>query len=186
MNLLTLISSLYLEKLVIKLDCCHKTFHISVMSSINVTNTEQNNNIAPITIQIMNSLKNEELFNKTHYMMNCYKYSLYVPLLLFTLKYIISGISSSTLASLYNSSLQRCHYIYSNIIGPSSEIIQNLHFMVTPKAKEIVFNCISNGSDINIIYSFNKGVIANKKRFEDSLYQAYDELISIPLPSTVS
>jgi hypothetical protein len=60
---------------------------LSVMSSINVTNTEQNNNIAPITIQIMNSLKNEELFNKTHYMMNCYKYSLYIPLLLFTLKF---------------------------------------------------------------------------------------------------
>jgi hypothetical protein len=81
---------------------------------------------------------------------------------------------------LYNSLIQRVDYIYSNIIGPSHDSLEDIHFLTLAKNKEIVFNIISSNDNLNIICSFKEGIIADKQRFEECIYKAYESLLDKP------
>ena len=63
-------------------------------------------------------------------------------------------MSLNTLNSIYNSIIQKCEYVYSNVIGPNNEYFKDIHFLILAKNKEIVFNIISSADNINIICSY--------------------------------
>ena len=72
-------------------------------------------------------------------------------------------------------------YIFTNIIGPPLENlkinIKNIHFLLKPKNKQIIYNIISYNNNINIICTFQKGII-DKKKFKRSIYKAYNSLLN--------
>jgi len=151
-------------------------------SSINISGGTHLNNIAPIFNTIINN--NNTLLKTVHETFNCYKYSLYIPFISFVLNNITKIMSLNTLNSIYNSIIQKCEYVYSNVIGPNNEYFKDIHFLILAKNKEIVFNIISSADNINIICSFKEGVIQDKERFEQCIYKAYEELIETPSKPT--
>ena len=80
---------------------------------------------------------------------------------------------------------KRIDYIFTNVIGPplneinknSNVKLKNMNFLITPSDKQIVFNLISCKDKINIICSFNEGIIKDKKRYERCIYKAYKSLL---------
>ena len=69
------------------------------------------------------------------------------------------------------------------MVGPCTDKfnvkLNNIHFMVTPKNTEIVYNIISSGENINLVCSFKEGVIEDVKRYEACIYEAYDSLCNL-------
>lgn len=168
----------FLYSLLIKTDSLYTNArrHIVISSPINISGSKHLNNVAPVINKIRNTMKNKELFDNIHTIFDSYKYSLYIPLFSFILHYILPFLPFALQTHMYNSLIQRCDYIYSNIIGPSHEMIEDIHFLTLAKDKEIVFNIISSNDNINIICSFKEGVIGDKKRFEECIYKAYESL----------
>jgi hypothetical protein len=168
----------FLYSLLVKTDYLYTKVKRDIVTSspVNISGSKHFNNIAPIINKITNTLDNKELFKNVHNRFNSYKYSLYIPIFSFILNFIVKIIPLNITSYLYNSLIQRSDYVYSNIIGPSHEMIEDIHFLTLAKDKEIVFNIISSNDNINIICSFKEGVIGDKKRFEECIYKAYESL----------
>jgi hypothetical protein len=168
----------FLYSLLVKTDYLYTKVKRDIVtcSPVNISGSKHFNNMAPIINKITNTLDNKELFKNVHNTFNSYKYSLYIPIFSFILNIILKIIPLNITRYLYNSLIQRSDYIYSNIIGPSHEIIEDIHFLTLAKNKEILFNIISSNDNINIICSFKEGVIEDKKRFEECIYKAYESL----------
>jgi hypothetical protein len=169
----------FLYSLMIKADSLYRGVNKELItcSPINISGLKNHNNMMPVFNKIKNSMNNNDLFNSTNHIFNCYKYSLFIPFLSFIVNNITSIIPLSIVDNFYSSYIYNCDYIYSNIIGPEHEDIDNLHFLTTAKDKEIIFNIISYNDNINIICSFKEGIIQDKERFEKCIYDAYDSLI---------
>lgn len=174
----------FLYSLMIKTDKLYtnKEKLISTCSSINVSGTKNTNNMCPIFNQISNSLDNNKLLKTVNSTFNNFKFSLFIPILAFIINNIVSYIDIFFLSIFYDNYTNNSDYIYSNIIGPSckniSVKITNIHFLTTHKNKEIIYNIISNDNNINIICTFQKNVIKDKKKFEDCIYETYKNLIN--------
>ena len=156
---------------------------LSTTSPINTSGSSQTNNMCAIFNIISNSHDNNSLFKTVHDTFNAYKYSLFIPMLSFFINTITPFINTGMLSNGYNIISDNTDYIYSNMIGPSTDgsnvIFSNSRFLTTAKRKEIIFNIIScNNDKINIICSFKNGVIADKVRFEKCIYDAYHSLIT--------
>ena len=169
----------FLMSLMIKTDYTYTnvTRNIVSVSPINISGSANFNNMAPVFNAIINNLDNTLLFKSVHETFNCYKYSLYIPFITFILNNITTVLPLNILYTVHDKILQRCDYVYSNIIGPTIENINNIHFLTLAKDKEIVFNIISSGENINIICSFKEGTIKDKEHFEKCIYEAYDSLM---------
>lgn len=169
----------FLYSLLVKTDYIYTNHKRDIVTSspLNISGSKYLNNIAPIINKITNNLENKELFQNVHDTFNSYKYSLYIPICSFILNNITNIVPLSLISYLYNSIIQRSDYVYSNIIGPIHENIEDVHFLTLAKNKEIVFNIISSNDTINIICSFKEGVIQDKDKFKESIYKAYDSLI---------
>ena len=154
---------------------------IQSISSINVSNISQTNNMCPIFNLISNSHDNSSLFKTVHSTFNCYKYSLFIPILSGIMRNFASLINIGILSQCYDNIINNSHYIYSNIVGPpTSKLnikISDINFLSTVKNSEIVYNIISCENKINIICSFKKGIIQNKKLFKKCIYKAYNNLM---------
>jgi len=136
--------------------------------------------MAPVFICINNSLKNAELMHEVHKIFNCFKYSLFIPILIFVIKYIVPHISAiSFMYQIYCCILDNCDYSYSNIVGPTVDNykLSNIHFLTTAKQKECVFNIISTGDKINIIVTFKQNVVHDKDQFKSCISKAYESLV---------
>lgn len=170
----------FLYALLIKTDSLYTNArrNIIISSPINISGSKHLNNMAPVINNISNTMTNKELLHNIHTVFDSYKYSLYIPIFSFILQYILPFIPFALQTHLYNSIIQRCDYIYSNIIGPSHKTIEDIHFLTLAKDKEIVFNIISSNDNINIICSFKEGVIGDIVRFEKCIYEAYKSLSS--------
>ncbi len=166
----------FLYSLMIKTDYLYtnKRRELLTISAINISGGSHSNNMAPIFNKVINN--NDTLLKTVHETFNCYKYSLYTPIIHFIFNHIMNIISLNALYSAYDSVIQNCDYSYSNIIGPKNDNIENIHFLTVAKDKEIVFNIISAVDNINIICSFKEGVLKDKERFEQCIYKAYEEL----------
>jgi hypothetical protein len=159
--------------------------NVTSCSSINVSKLSNTNNMCPIFNSINNSLENKTLFKTVHTIFDHYKYSLFIPMLDFLINNFITHVNIDFLAFTYNSVINNTDYIYSNIIGPPvNEInkishvhLKNIHFLTTA-GNGITYNIISCKNKINIICSFKKGKITNKKRFKKCIYNAYENLIT--------
>ena len=169
----------FLYSLLVKTDFLYHTHkrEILTLSPINISGSKHLNNMAPIINKITNTIDNKELFQNVHHTFNSYKYSLYIPIFSFILHYIIPILPLYAQSSLYDSLIHRGDYVYSNVIGPTHDQIEDIHFLILAKDKEIVFNIISSNDNINIICSFKEGVIQDKSRFEECIYKAYEHLI---------
>jgi len=174
----------FLYSLMIRADKIYRKTEkiITTSSPINVSGTKYNNNMCPLFNSINNSHDNNKLLKTVNDTFNNFKYSLFIPILSFVLNNLISYINMDLLSTFYNNFTNNTDYVYSNIIGPSiknlSIKITDIHFLTTAKNKEIVYNIISCGDDINIICSFNKNIIRDKKHFKNCIYRAYTSLIS--------
>jgi hypothetical protein len=168
----------FLYALLIKTDSLYTNARrdIVISSPINISGSKHLNNIAPVINKIRNTMENKELLDNIHTVFDSYKYSLYIPIFSFILHYILPFLPFALQTYVYNSIIQRCDYIYSNIIGPSHETLKDIHFLTLAKDKEIVFNIISSNDNINIICSFKEGVIGDTVRFEECIYAAYESL----------
>jgi hypothetical protein len=168
----------FLYSLLVKTDFLYHTHkrEILTLSPINISGSKHLNNMAPIVNKITNTIDNKELFQNVHETFNSYKYSLYIPIFSFILHYITPLIPLHIHSNVYDSLIHRCDYLYTNVIGPTYESFEDIHFLTLAKNKEIVFNIISSNDHINIICSFKEGIIQDKKRFEECIYMAYDNL----------
>jgi hypothetical protein len=105
-----------------------------------------------------------------------------MPMFAWILTFVNILVPTRIVQFAHESAVDQCEYTYSNIIGPTKETlleeIQDIHFVVKGHNKEVIFNCISFKDDINIVLSFQEGVIQDKARFEECIYKAYEELIS--------
>ena len=152
-------------------------------SPINISGTKDMNTLCPLFLRCKTNQNNSSLFNTVHEMFNASKYSVFIPVFTMLINTVTGWLPLDTLSSIYTSVTNTYDYAYSNIIGPQpieSELfsnVKNIHYLVTAKNKEIVFNCISYKDSINIVYSFKKGSIEDKTRFEQCVYDAYENLI---------
>lgn len=179
----------FLYSVMIKTDKLYfkKNRNIQTCSPINVSKLSSTNNMCPIFNSINNSLDNNILIQQVHDTFDNFKYSLFIPFLSFIINNCLTYINIEIMAFLYDSIIYDCDYVYSNIIGPSvtqvNELtnlnLSDIHFLTKSKGNGITFNIISSENKINIICSFNKGKIKNKKRFEKCIYKAYNILINI-------
>jgi NRPS condensation-like uncharacterized protein len=151
-------------------------------SPINISKTSDTNNICPLFLSASNHADNKTLLKNINHMFNCCKYSLFVPMLSYLTPKIIQILSKQTIFDLYSSISDEYDYTFSNIIGPDckgmSELnIKDVHFLTNTKNKQVCFNIISYEDGINLIVSFREGLI-DKKRFKQSISEAYKSLIS--------
>lgn len=151
------------------------------ISPINLTNTNEMNNMAPLLFNTKNSLSNDELLSATNSMFNCAKYSLFVPLLSILIQTFSRYVPVGVLSYLYNLCTSHSDFIYSNIIGPTKTTslsnVRDIHFLTTAKSSELIFNIISFEDNINLICSFKKGLISNKPLLKDCILRAYTDLL---------
>jgi len=176
----------FLYSLMIKTDFLYtkQEKNLLTISPINISGTTQTNNMAPILININNSYNTSNLFIKVNNIFNNFKFSLFIPILSFLINSITPYIHFDILTNWYNNLLLNTDYVYSNIIGPSNicmkknTYISNIHFLINAKNKEINYNIISTGNNINIICSFKKDIIKNKKLFKKCINNAYHILIN--------
>jgi hypothetical protein len=168
----------FLYSLLVRTDFFYNNLnrYIVTASPINISGSRHFNNMAPIINKVKNTIDNKELFKNVHNTFNSYKYSLYIPIFSFILNNIAPIFPLSVNGYLYDSLINRSDYIYSNMIGPDHDILEDIHYLTVAKDKEIVFNIISSKDNINIIFSFKEGVIKDKSRFEESMYKAYESL----------
>ena len=158
--------------------------NITTCSPINVSSLSSTNNMAPILNCMNNSLDDLDLVKQVNRTFNHFKYSLFIPLFSCVINAFVPLVSIDTVSFLYEEIIHNCDYIYSNVIGPpiqevneSNVNVSNIHFLTKSKGNSIVFNIISCENKINIICSFNANKIKNKKRFEKCIYRAYNELV---------
>ena len=175
----------FLYALMVKTDklyrCQDKNLIIS--SPINISGTkQQTNNFCFVLNSINNSYNNNILLKKVNTTFNYFKYSLFIPILNFIVNNVFYFVNINSLLTTYNNICNNFDYVYSNIIGPQTKDfnikVADMHFIIAPKNKEIVYNIVSsNEENINIICSFKKGTVKNKKLFKKCIYKAFKELI---------
>jgi hypothetical protein len=155
---------------------------LQTISSINVSKLNETNNMCPIFNVVQNSHDNEGLLKIVNNTFNNYKYSLFIPILSIIMNNIITHVNIDMLSNYYDKIIHNSDYIYSNIIGPPIEKfdikITDIKFLTTAKNTAIVYNIISCKNKINIICSFKKGVINNKKLFKKCIYKSYNNLMN--------
>lgn len=176
----------FLYSLMIKTDKLYRKKEkiLLTISPINISGTTQTNNMCPIINSINNNENNLNLFKKVNHTFNNFKYSLFIPIFSSLINLTTPHTPLNILSACYNILLDNSDYIYSNIIGPQNVSlgkdinISNIHFLTNARNKEIIYNIISSGDNINIICSFKKGVIKNKKKFKKCIHTAYYKLIN--------
>ena len=176
----------FLYSLMIKTDKLYRKKEkiLLTISPINISGTTQTNNMCPIINTINNNDNNLNLLSKVNHTFNNFKFSLFIPIFSLLINFITPYIHLDILSNCYNILLYNTDYIYSNIIGPPIDClgknikISNIHFLTNAKNKEIIYNIISSGDNINIICSFKKGLIKNKKKFKKCINTAYYKLIN--------
>ena len=150
-------------------------------SPINMSGINKTNNMCPLFLNSMNSTDTPTLLKDIHSIFNCCKYSYYIPGVAYCLGFISQYLSTDILQFLYSTIIGSSDYTYTNMIGPdlsgSNVHIEKISFLMTTTSNEICYNIISYNDSINLICTFRKNVIKDKKRFEDCIYQAYKDLL---------
>jgi hypothetical protein len=166
----------FLYCLMLKTDYLYlnKKRDVITLIPLNTSGVKYNNNMIPIYNKFSNKMEKDS-FKHVHEIFNSYKYSLYIPIITFVMKYIPLFISYDIITEFYSYIIKSSDYVFTNIIGPNHEIMGDTHFLTKPTYKEVIFNIISNKDNMNIICSFKEGVI-EKERFEQCIYKAYEEL----------
>lgn len=180
----------FLYSLMIKTDYLYtkQSRNIQICCPINVSKLTNINNMSPMLNYMNNSFNDHVLFEKVHHFFDHCKYSLFIPFISFIIEQFSPYFSLNLLTCIYDFFLYKIDYVFTNMIGPPiKEInsmnndlnVSDIHFMLTTKMDEIIFNIISCDDKINIICSFKKGKIVDKKRFENCIYKAYNSLMNI-------
>ncbi len=149
-------------------------------SSKNLDKSQKgNNNFLPIAVTVSNHHDKETILKKVSTTLNSYKHSSFV----FCLHKLISFLNSKfniNIFSLYSSGPSCIDYIFTNMVGPdiSGSRLTDIHFFITPRNNEIIYNTISAGNKLNIICSFIDETI-NKPLFEKCIYEAYKEMVLV-------
>ena len=174
----------FLYALMIKTDKIYtkKERIIQTVSPINVSKLNKINNFCPILNNINNSYDNINLLEKVNNTFNNYKYSLFIPMFDGIINNFVSYINPKILLKYHNKIINNSHYIYSNVIGPPIDKfnikVSDIKFLITAKSSEIVYNIISSKNNINIVCSFKKGIVKDKKYFKKCIYKAYKNLMN--------
>jgi hypothetical protein len=177
----------FLYSLMIKTDDLYRQKEkiVLTVSPMNVSGTTQLNNMFPILFYTNNSCTVSTLITKVNHTFNNFKYSLFIPCLYILMNCITPYTPLNLFSNIYTTVLDHTDYVYSNVIGPSrffftNDIkVTNIHFLTNASKREIVYNIISCDDNINIICSFKKGVISNKRKFKQCLYKAYSTIINL-------
>lgn len=123
-----------------------------VVCPINMTNTNQENNMLPMLVSVKNT--------DVHEQMNCFKYSLIMPLFSLLLDYF----SNSTIKRWFNKCTSQVDVIYTNMIAPTINIgphikIKNMFFLInTPNDHVVSYNIISYEDILNLTVTFKEGI----------------------------
>lgn len=171
-----------LYSLMVKTDSLYKNTtddrrDIIVSSPINLSKSLYLNNMAAVTNRISINLTNKELLEASNLLFNSYKHSLCKNICSFISSHLLTMLPLNLCSNVYNSLVYRCDYVFSNMVGPIHEDLEDIHFFIRAKGKEIIFNIISSNDNINVICSFKEGQIKDKARYEDCIYRAYNSLL---------
>jgi hypothetical protein len=179
--------NIFLFSLMVKTDKYYrkKNKELLIISPIN-TGKKDTLNVSPIFNSIDNYSNTNKLFNKLNNTFNNFKYSLFIPIFDFLTNFITQYIELDMLTKVYYNFINNTDYIYSNIVGISNLSfcknknfeISNLRFLTNAVNKEIMYNIVSSGNNLNIVCSFKEGIIKNKKKFKKSFYKAYNKLLN--------
>jgi len=149
-------------------------------SSKNLDNSQKaNNNFVPIAVTVSNYLDKESIIKKVSTTLNSYKHSSFV-LCLYKLISLLNSYININIFSLYSNGPSCVDYVFTNMIGPdiSGGQLTDIHFFITPRNNEMIYNTISAGNKLNIICSFIDETI-NKSLFEKCIYEAYKEMVLV-------
>lgn len=174
----------FLYSLMVKTDALYTTEERYILSTspINISGTSDMNNMCPLFLIIINT--SPTLLRDVHHMFAACKYSPFIPFFSSFLNSVTQWMSIDLLSFLYNACIRTNNYTYSNIIGPSNDFIKSIkttsiHFLTTTQSSEICYNIISYEDDINITITFKEGLIKDKQRFENCIYEAYKDLTNV-------
>ena len=161
-------------------------------SPINVSKGKYLNNMCPLFLTINNNKDIKKLSHSVRDTFNNCKYSLFIPFLFSIIKICPKFLNISLLSNGYNSIMEKnIDFLYSNIIGPSKEDIDvewkkmsldgifnvsNIHYLTA--SPSITYNIISYDNNINIIVSYKKNEITNKRKYKKCFLEAFNKLIS--------
>ena len=149
-------------------------------SPFNVSKMSSTNNVIPVILNVRNNLDSKTLLQNVHEMFNCCKYSMFIPLLHSSISFFSKFIPLHTCSSFHKFIFENIDYNYTNIIGSKEKCrpnVTNARFLTTTIKEEICFNIISFDNVINIICTFKNGVVKDKKKLEESIYEAYNVLL---------
>lgn len=174
----------FLYSLMIKTDLLYNFERdLHIISPLNVSTNHLTNNFFPIYNHIHNNYSdNTTLLQTIHSKFDYFKFSLFIPFINIILNSnFLHLFDTNLLTSFYTKIIDNTHYTYSNVIGPDIHNLyvkpSNFSFLTNVKNNEIMFNIISCNNNINIICSFKKGNIKDKKLFKKCVYKAYKHLI---------
>ena len=174
----------FLYSLMIKTDKLYRKKEKKILTGSPIYTYGKSNfiNVCPIFNEINNSHDNKKLFKLVNNTFNYFKYSFFVPILTFIINTNIEYTNLDFVLYFYKYFENNVDYLFTNVVGPPINCcnvkITNIHFLLTAKRNEIIYNIISSGNNINIICSFKKGIIKNKKKFKKYVYKAYNNLIN--------
>jgi hypothetical protein len=177
----------FLSALTVKTDKLYRNKEkiITICSPYYIQGVKYINNMLPVFNRINNSCDNFTLFKKINNTLNNYKYSLFIKILTF-IKYILNSLVSYINIEILVKIIREntFDYAFSCMIGPSIKEIDlvkilDIHYLDNTINKEIMYNIISSGNNVNIICSFKEGIIEDKARFEKCIYEAYASLMCV-------
>lgn len=155
---------------------------ILTITPMNISQKEATNNVLSIFMKLWNGEHPSFLLYKVHELFNGFKYSLFIPFLNLIFRLLFAVVPLNIISWVYNLFLEQADYVYTNVMGPSRKHmlpeIEKMSFVVKAKDNEIVYNILSYEGVIQICLSFREGTIQDKKRFEQCIYKAYEELTS--------
>ena len=174
----------FLYSLMIKTDKKYRKKEKLLMigSPINITGTKNITNSFGLCNLIKNTQDNYTLIKNVNETFNCFKYSLYIPIIsLIINNTFFFPVIKHCIQNLYQ--YNSIDYVFTNMIGPPSKNfelkISNIHFVSTPINKEVIYNIISYENNINLICCFKEGVIENKDEYKKCIYETYNEIIKL-------
>lgn len=152
--------------------------NIYTVSPIHISGTNHTNNICPLVLNVAYSDDTATLLQNVHSAFNNCKYSLFVPCLSFILQTMSDYVNPHILSSLFQLSRDNIDVVYSNVVGPVIPDMTNLSFVVNAQPNQLCYNIVSCQDKLNLIVSFQDGVVTDEPFLKRCVNDAYNTLIS--------
>ena len=154
--------------------------HIITVSSINISKEKYTNNMLPLFLNVNNTNNFDNLLYNVHNTFNYCKKSMFINLFSSIFLLVPYIFNFNSLLRVYKLIINNIELTYSNMIGPTKKDIEeninnlllganvkDIHFLTVSGG--ITYNIISYENKINIIISYKKDKIKNKRYYKECI-----------------